>query len=361
MSRPIRPRKRLEALCIGPQRSMREALETIGRGRVGIALVTDGARRLLGTITDGDVRRAVLAGARLEDPVDRLLDGRGQSAYPEPVTAHAGTPVPELLSCMKRMRVRHLPLLDDHGSVVELVTREELCAEPELRAQALIVAGGYGRRLRPLTDRTPKPMLPIGERPLLERTVLALRDAGIRRITISTHYLADQIEAHFGDGATLGVELGYVREPDPLGTAGALRQLEHRDESIVVVNGDIVTAVDYRALAAYHEEHQAMATVATRRYALEIPYGVIHARGAAVTAIVEKPALDVFVNAGIYVLDPLALEALPPESRFDMPELIARLLARRAAVVSFPVVEPWVDIGQPLDYERARDEFEGTG
>ena len=220
---------------------------------------------------------------------------------------------------------------------------------------AVVMAGGFGTRLRPLTDHVPKPMLPVGDRPLLERTLERLRDAGIHSVSITTHYLADAIVGHFGDGHAFGLHLDYVAEDRPLGTAGALAQIGKFDGTLLVLNGDILTGVDFRDMLAFHRMHGADATVAVRRYEVPVPYGVVECEDGLVREVREKPSLHLLINAGMYLLEPAVRDYIPEGQCFDMPQLLQRLLRDQRRVVSFPVLEYWVDIGQPPDYAFAQE------
>ena len=346
----------LSDLCIAPHSSLRQAIACIDRNEKGIVLVTNEERRLLGTITDGDVRRAVLAGESLDTSVSKLLARKAGSPYPEPVTAGVGTERAALLQLMQERVIRQVPLLDADGRVVGLVTLDDLLPDQVLPLQAVIMAGGFGTRLRPLTEDLPKSMLPVGDRPLMELIVGQLRQAGIRRVNIATHYMAESIIEHFGDGHDFGVELNYVTEERPLGTAGALGLMQTPQELLLVINGDILTRVDFRAMLAYHQEHEADLTVAVRRYDLNVPYGVIESDGVFVRGLAEKPLLSLFVNAGIYLLEPSVHHYIPHDQRFDMTDLIQRLLDEGRPVVSFPILEYWLDIGHHADYLQAQED-----
>ncbi|MDY6876671.1 MAG: nucleotidyltransferase family protein [Chloroflexota bacterium] len=344
----------LSDLCIAPDRSIRQAIACIDRNEKGIVLVINEERRLLGTISDGDVRRAMLADDSLDTPISKLLARKADSPYPEPVTARDGTAHAALLKLMQERVVRQVPLLDDDGHVAGLVTLDELLPDQVLPLQAVIMAGGLGTRLRPLTEDLPKPMLPVGDRPLVELIVEQLRHAGIRRVNITTHYMAEKIVEHFGDGHDFGVELKYVTEKQPLGTAGALGLMETPNEPLLVINGDILTRVDFRAMLAYHQEHEVDLTIAVRKYDLNVPYGVIESDGAFVRGLVEKPLLSFFVNAGIYLLEPSVHRYIPNGQCFDMTDLIQRLLDNNRPVARFPVLEYWLDIGHHTDYVQAQ-------
>ncbi len=350
---------RIGELCVGPECSLREAIERIDRGRSGVILVVDADGRMTDLITDGDVRRLVLADRDLRTPVGELHDRSRATPHGATVAGRAGQDEAALLATLRRHRIRHLPILDDAERVVGLVTLEDLLEQPALPVQAVIMAGGKGTRLRPLTDSTPKPMLQVGDRPLLEHIVDGLRRSGISRIHISTHYKPEQITDHFRDGSRFGVNVHYVSESQPLGTAGALSLLERPRDPLLVMNGDILTAVDFRAMLAYHQEHGAELTLAARRQPFRLPYGVVGCAGPFVKSLEEKPDLRPLVNAGIYLIQPSALELVPAGRAFDMPDLVRELLAGRRRVVAFPVHEYWRDIGCPPDYTQAQADVRG--
>ena len=248
------------------------------------------------------------------------------------------------------------PLLDPDGCVCDLAVMDDLLPEAELPLHAMIMAGGRGMRLLPLTETVPKPMLPVGGRPIIEHIIGQLRETGIQQIHVSTHFMPEKIIDHFGDGTNFGVHLTYVEEDRPLGTAGALGLLDTPTEPLLVINGDILTRIDYRAFLEYHREHGAMMTMAVRKYDLNVPYGVVNTESVQVTGIVEKPVLTFFVNAGIYLLEPTAYQFITNGEHLDMTDLIQRLLDHQQKVVCFPVLEYWLDIGQPADYQSAQHE-----
>src|SRR6266850_1727484 len=335
----------ISSLCIPPNSTVRQAMSCIDSNVRGIALVVDQDQRLLGTITDGDIRHAMLTGANLDVPIDELLKRKAGGPYGKPVTAPENTDHSALLLLMQERGVRQIPLLDDNGRVNALVTRDELSPDEVLALQAVVMAGGYGMRLRPLTDQLPKPMLPLGNRPLLELIVEQLRQAGIRRVNVATHYKGEVIAEHFGNGEGFGVDIRYVQEDQPLGTAGALSLLEECDEPVLVINGDILTRVDFRAMLSFHKENKAELTVAVRQYEFRVPYGVIDTDGEKVRGILEKPVVRQFINAGIYLLNPSVRRLIPNREAYDIPDLITRLVEEKRVVVCFPVREYWLDIG----------------
>ncbi|HSB01648.1 MAG TPA: nucleotidyltransferase family protein [Anaerolineales bacterium] len=345
----------LEDLFISPDQPIRVALEHIDRGGLGIALVVDEERHLIGTISDGDIRRAMLASIDLESPTRILLERKAQP-YFRPITAQIGTSREILLGLMKQYVLREIPLLDIEDRVVDVVGIDELIPAGDLHMQAVIMAGGKGSRLRPLTEDLPKPMLPVGGRPLMEVLLEQLHDSGIRRVNITTHYRPEKITEYFGNGESMGVELNYVNEQEPLGTGGALSLIPQPTEPMLVINGDILTRVNFRTFLAFHQENHADMTVAVRRYEIEVPYGVVDCDGVQVRGLREKPRMDFFVNAGIYMLEPVVFQYIPHGEHFNMTDLIQRLLDVKRTVVSFPVREYWLDIGQHAEYAKAQED-----
>jgi dTDP-glucose pyrophosphorylase/CBS domain-containing protein len=343
----------LSAFLVGPDFTIRQIMECIDKNAKGIALVTTHDGRLIGTLTDGDLRRALLGGLELDTLVGALIYGRGSDGLRSPVTALANTPQVELLAQMNKHSVRHIPLVDETGKVVDLVFLADLVKDYELPLRAVVMAGGFGTRLRPLTDDIPKPMLAVGDKPLLEHIIEQLRQSGIRRVNLTTHYKADMISGHFGDGADFGVEIRYLTEHQPLGTAGALSMVPESDEPLLVMNGDILTRIDFRSMLDFHREQKADMTVAVRCHEFKIPYGVVETDGVTIRTIREKPIIRKFVNAGIYLLNPQVCRYIPHGGRYDMPELIERLLRDGRMVVGFAVREYWLDIGQLDDYRQA--------
>lgn len=347
----------LKDLLIHPTSSVREAIAHIDRNGKGIALVVDERRRLLGTVTDGDIRRAMLAGFDLADPVQALRERSAIVPNPHPVTALADTEPAALLRLMQERQVRQIPLLDKHGRVVGLVTSDDLLPAKESPLRAVVMAGGYGKRLRPLTNDLPKALLPMGERPLLELILHQLRQVGIRDVSLTTCYKAELIEQHFGDGREFGVEIRYIKEEEPLGTAGALSLLEPSDQPVLVINGDILTRVNFLSMWDFHREHEAEMTVAVRQQEFSVPYGVIEGNGVMVTGVSEKPMVTHFINAGIYLLEASACRLIPRGQRYDMTDLITRLVSDERRVVSFPIREYWLDIGHVENYQKALDDL----
>ena len=348
----------LERLLVKHTDSIREVMASIDRNAKAIALVVDEERRLIATVTDGDIRRAILAAMDLDLPIQMLIERRVPEPHLVPVTARVGASDAQLLRMMNEYGLRHIPILDEAGRVIDVALLSDLVKNYELPLTAVIMAGGYGTRLKPLTEKAPKPMLPIGNQLLLERIINQLREAGIRRVHLATHYKKEMISGHFGDGKSFGVEVRYVEENQPLGTAGALSLLDASGDPILVVNGDILNQIDFRAMLDFHREHGADMTVGVRHFEQQIPYGRVETEGVRVTRISEKPTLRCYINAGIYLLDPNLCRLIPVGQSYDMPDLINQLILEGRRVINFPVLGYWLDIGHKEDYERAQADSE---
>lgn len=345
----------VEHFSASPADTLQTVLERLNASGRGIVLVMDEQRRLLGTITDGDIRRALLAKLELTARVALLLERKGGTRYSKPLTAVIGQSRQHYLQLLIQHSLSHLPLLNEKQEVVGLVAMEDFLEEKP-SFQAVVMAGGKGTRLYPLTESLPKPMLPVGDKPLLEIIIEQLRHAGVGQVNITTHHKAEKITGHFGNGQNFGVDLSYVAEDRPLGTAGALGLLEKPKGPLLVINGDVLTRVDFKAMIQFHKEHMADLTVAVRSYDLKVPYGVVECEGASVTALKEKPNYSFLVNAGIYLLEPHVHQYIPQGEHYNMTDLIQNLLDLGRNVVSFPVHEYWLDIGEHLDYQLAQEE-----
>lgn len=334
-----------------------DAIRVIEGSRRRIAVVTGGDRQLLGTLTDGDIRRCLLAGGTLDAPVSTAMN-------PTPTSADWNSSTGHLLALMRRANVLAVPLVDKQGRFQRLVhlsdidTSENSRIDHSVFSFAVIMAGGEGTRLRPLTETVPKPMLEIGGVSLLERQVQRLQQAKVSHVYIAVNYLSHIIEDHFGNGSAFGINIQYLREPEKLGTAGALALLPEVPKApIIVMNGDILTSSDINSLYAFHREHDARITVAAADYHVNVPYGVIQSNGAIVRALEEKPSQRFLCNAGIYVLDPEALVPMQKPYYCNMTNVVNDCLSKGYRVAVFPLYEYWSDIGTPDDLEKARALF----
>lgn len=343
--------KNWEQALVAPDTTLREALSRIDRASSQIALVVDEQRRLLGTLSDGDARRALLGGVALTDPVAAAM-------FERPTRARAGESADSILALMRRLGLHQMPIVDADGVVVGLAVIDDYLATPTRDNWVVIMAGGLGSRLDELTRETPKPMLKVGTRPLLETIVRSYAEQGFRRFYLAVNYKAEQIEAHFGDGSDFGVEVRYLRERQRMGTAGALSLLPERPTaSFVVTNADLLTKEDFGSMVERHQTSGAIATMAVRDYEIQVPFGVVREHEGCITGIEEKPIQRFVVSAGMYVLAPAALDFVPEDRFFDMPSLFETMISQGLPTRCHPIDGYWLDIGRMQDYERANHDF----
>ncbi|MFO0948665.1 MAG: nucleotidyltransferase family protein [Planctomycetota bacterium] len=340
-----------------------DAIQKMSSGGQRLLLVTDSANRWVDFLTDADLRAYAMADLSLDQAVQAVLDHRQTPPPLDPHLTDSSAQGEALRDLMNRRHVDFLVQANGNREVIGLVTRDQW-ESPSLGdrgngVEALIMAGGFGKRLRPLTVDVPKPMLPVGDRPVMEWIIGRLVQTGIRTVHVATHFMPEKIMDHFGDGRRFGVQIRYVNEDRPLGTAGAL-SLVKTDKPLLVMNGDILSEIDFHALVDYHHRSSAQMTVGVRKFDYQVPYGVVESTGGLIRQIVEKPVLAFFVNAGIYLLEPEVRARIPLGTRQDMPDLIRGLIADHGSVASFPILEYWLDIGKPVDYEQAqRDARQG--
>lgn len=327
--------------------TLQEAILNLNRSASQIALVVDGSDRLIGTVTDGDIRRAMLQGLQLSSSLAAIVHKEALVVPPQ-----MGREM--VLQLMRANRIHQLPVVDDEQRVVGLHLWSTLITPVERPNLMVIMAGGAGTRMRPYTESCPKPMLPVAGRPMLEHIIVRAQLDGFTRFVIAIHYLGQMIEDHFGSGARWGVDISYVREKEPLGTAGALALLEASpDRPFVVSNGDILTDIRYSELLDFHVRHGAAATMAVRLHEWQHPFGVVQTDGVDIVGFVEKPIAQTHVNAGMYVLEPSAIDALVPGESCHMPALFERLKDQGQRTIVYPMHEPWLDMGRPDDYDQA--------
>ncbi|MSP49866.1 MAG: CBS domain-containing protein [Alphaproteobacteria bacterium] len=337
---------------VAPTTRILEAIENLNRTAAQICLVADAEGRLQGTVTDGDIRRGILRSVPLQAAVAEIMNR-------DPIVARPGETAAHILAVMNKTFIRQIPVVDDGRHIVELRTWEDLAVAGRQRDNwVVLMAGGQGNRLRPLTSDRPKPLLNIGHKPLLETILESLLQFGFRRFYIAVNYKADMIKSHFRDGRAWNCDIRYLEEEAYLGTAGALRLLgEPPADPIVVMNGDVLTKVNFETLLDFHHEQRSAATMCVREYDFKIPYGVVEIDGHKILGVVEKPVRTLFVNAGIYVLDPSVLGYLPAAERMDMTDLFARVIGDGGVTTAFPIWEYWIDIGQIDDFERANHDY----
>jgi len=327
---------------------LQEAVARIDRNRCGAVCVIDARQRLLGMLTDGDIRRQVLRGTDLrQTPVGEAMQRR-------PVTATPDFSRNQLRHLMRARSISQIPIVDADNRLLWLALAAELLEAPVSGRPALIMAGGQGTRLRPLTLSRPKPLLPVAGRPILEHVIERLVECGFSQVLVSTGYHSQMIEDQLQDGRQFGASIRYLREETPQGTAGALARLpEDVGGELLVMNGDILTTVDFSVLLESHVASGADMTVAVREMVEQVEYGVVRVEGEWVQAIEEKPRRSLLVNAGIYVVGPRLRALVPADESFDMTDLIRWGIGERRRVRSYPLREFWLDIGRMADYERA--------
>lgn len=339
----------ISEMCVSPDTTLYEAMSVVGKLGVSIALVVDTEQRLLGVLTDGDVRRALLSsGENLNTPVRKSMNPNFRFVKQSVSRAAA-------LDQMNAMSIRHLPVLDDEKRIVGIHLFSELVGSSRLPNAAVIMAGGKGERLRPITESIPKPMVTVAGRPILEHIVLHLVGAGISEIYLSINYLGNVIEEHFGDGSAYGCQIRYLREAKPLGTGGSLTLLpDTLTEPIIVLNGDLVTQFNVERMLTIHRHSGARLTIAARDYQIGIPYGVLELDGAEVVGLTEKPLETFLVNSGIYVVEPELLKLLPKGQEYLMTSLVEDCLSRKIKVGVHLIEGDWIDVGQHRELAKAR-------
>lgn len=339
-------------LFIRPEENIQRTMEVIDRGARGIALVTDDQNRLIGTVTDGDIRRAILRGTPLDNPVRSIMNEHFTFVTPNDSSILVET-------IFQQKHIHQLPVLDDYMRVVDVIFYHEFHNTPSKENWAVIMAGGLGTRLAPLTKDTPKPMLKVGAKPILETIIEQLKSYGYRNILLSVNYKGDMIENYFQDGANFGVNIRYIKEKKRLGTAGAIGLArEYLDKPFFVINGDILTKLNFEQFMQYHVKHNHVITVGTKKYELQIPYGVVNIKEEKVVELAEKPIQSYFISGGMYCLNPETLDDIPEDEYFDITQLIQGYLSQNKKIGSFPITEYWMDIGHMEDYHQANIDYE---
>ena len=340
-------------VLLKPNDSLEYAIEVLHEGGSRIALVSDKNDILLGTLTDGDIRRALINKLTMESHVKLVMNCN-------PITVNNNTESKEIISLMSSQGLLHMPIIDENGFLCGLETLHDLIEKPKYDNPIFLMAGGFGTRLYPLTEHTPKPLLKVGLKPILENIIEQFIKYGFHNFYISTHFKSEQIIDYFKSGEKYDVNISYIHEDKPLGTAGSLGLLPKNlpDLPIIVMNGDILTRVDFNSLLNFHYENNTEATMCVREYDFQVPYGVIEIANNKIKKIEEKPIQSFFVNAGIYVLDKSLVNRMDGKSYLDMPDLLNKEI-NKVGVSVFPVHEYWLDIGHLDEYEKANKEIKG--
>lgn len=331
-----------------PDATVQQAISNLDQVAIKICLVVNQSGELIGTLSDGDIRRGLLKGLGLGSPIDGIVH-RNPLVVPPDLSNEL------VMQLMVGNKVQQIPVVNDRQQVVGLHLWDNITTPPERPNLMVIMAGGMGTRLRPHTENCPKPLLPVAGKPMLEHIIERAKLEGFSHFVLAVHYLGHMIEGHFGNGERLGVQINYLREQSPLGTAGALGLLNPRPESaFVVTNGDVITDIRYGELLDFHLRHNAAATMAVRVHEWQHPFGVVQTEGVEIIGFEEKPVARTHINAGVYALNPDSLDTLSAHSRCDMPTLFERLQAQSRRTVAYPMHEPWLDVGRPVDLEIAR-------
>ena len=333
--------------------SLEDAINILNSSGLRIILVTDKKGKLLGTVTDGDIRRAILKKFGMDCKVKKIMNI-------SPITASSSDKHELIMSKMKSMDLLHIPLVDQNGVLVGLKTLQNFIHDKKYDTPVFLMAGGYGTRLYPLTETTPKPLLKVGSQPILETIIDRFIKAGFHNFYISTHFKAEKIHEYFGDGSEWGITIEYINEEFPLGTAGAIGLLPDNLPTlpILVMNGDILTSVNFENLLAFHKKQKGIATMCVREYEVQIPFGVVSIKKNKVKSIQEKPIQKFFVNAGVYVLEPDLVSEIESNKPIDMPHLFEQQIKNGRSVNVFPVYEYWMDIGHKDQFDRANEDID---
>ena len=334
-----------ERTLLSADATLRDAIRNLDETALQIVLAVAADGALLGTVTDGDIRRGLLRGLELNSPIATII-------HRDPLVAPRQLGSEAVLQLMQVNKIHQLPVVDENRRVVGLHLWDQLMVPTERPNQMVIMAGGRGTRLRPHTENCPKPLLPVGGKPMLEHIIERARAEGFKRFVLTIHYLGEMIEDYFGDGSRWEVKITYIREGSPLGTAGGLSLLNPRpDASFLVTNGDVLSDIRYGELLEFHSKHGASATMAVRLHEWQHPFGIVRTDGVDIIGLDEKPITRTHINAGIYALEPGALDVVQANEQCDMPTLFSRLRSRAARTVVYPMHEPWLDVGQPHDYD----------
>ena len=341
----------MKQYCISPEASLIECLRIMDTAGTRIALAVDSEFRLIGTLSDGDIRRAFLKGSSLDSPVSPHINRHCFSVLPT-------VPRVEVLDVMQARRFEQMPIVDEQGKVIGLHLLHDLLGNISRPNWAVVMAGGKGMRLQPLTENIPKPMIKVAGRPILERIILHLVSYGIHRIFISVNHLAYLIEDYFGNGSRYGAGIEYLRESEPLGTGGAISLLpEIPPQALLVLNGDLIIDTNFPEMIGFHEQNDFYATMGVYSYFHTVPFGCVEIQDNRLTSLEEKPVLEKTVNAGIYVLSPRAVAAIPKNTCFPMTLLFEEALKKNLVCGTFPIEKEWMDIGSPRQLLQARGEL----
>ena len=344
---------KIDEIKINQNASIKEALEVIDKGAIKVAVVLSDDGLLLGMLNDGDIRRALLKGMSLGNSIAGIINKH-------PVVANINDTKERILELANEKKLHQIPIISN-GKLIGIQDIREFLAPKNKPNKVILMVGGLGTRLRPLTNDMPKPMLDVGNKPILHTIVENFAKYGYTDIIMCVNYKSEIIKEYFGNGDKFGVKIEYVLESQRMGTAGALSLLQKRPkDDFFVMNGDLLTNVNFEYLHEYHKDSNALASICIRKYEMQVPYGVVNVRANKVTSIEEKPTQSFFVSAGIYMFSPIVLDFIPKGVFYDMPTLFSELLKHDFPIHPFPIREYWLDIGRMDEYRRANDEYEGV-
>ena len=334
-------------ITISPNQTIFNAVEKITENRKQFVLVVNEGFQLLGMVTDGDIRRGILRGVSIDETIDKIMN-------PHPITSSRDEGRKNIVKKMRQNAIRHCPIIDADKKLLGVEYLEDYLAGPKINNWVVIMAGGLGKRLHPLTEHRPKPLVEVQGKPMLESIITDLCRHGFYKIFLAVSYKSEMIEEYFSDGRDYGADIHYIREDKRLGTAGPLSLLEDvPEEPVLVMNSDLVTDVNYEGLLHFHSDHKASATMCVRQYDFEVPYGVVETDHLQITDLREKPVQQFYINAGIYVLQPDVLKYIPRDTFYDMTDLFEELIKNDLQPHAFPVLEKWIDVGRLEDLEKA--------
>ena len=329
--------------------SILEAIKHIQDHHYQICFIVDNNNCLIGSVTDGDIRRGLINGNSLDINVSKIMNT-------SPISISSSQSKNDANKIMISNQIKQLPVVDEENRLIGLHLIDHILDLTQKENFILIMAGGFGKRMMPLTEQIPKPMLMIGDKPILEHIIINAKAQGFKKFVISLHYLGELISDYFGDGSNLGVSISYLHESEPLGTAGALSLIEPEPElPFIITNGDIISDINYGNFLDFHDSNKSQATMAIKKYELQNPYGVVNTKGLEIISFEEKPIHVSHVNAGMYVLNPSSLRYLRKNQPCDMPDFFNLLISKNHVVTAYPIHETWADVGRPIDLSEINE------
>lgn len=341
----------IDKIIVPENSTLRNVMSVIEKGKLKVAIVVDKKKKLKGIITDGDIRRALLSNIAIDDLITEIL-------IKKPIVCNASSSKDEILKTAIENQVYQIPIIDNDGILIGLEIIDDILKPIPKKEKVVLMVGGLGTRLRPLTEKIPKPMLKVGDKPILETIILNFKKYGYINIVLSVSYKAEIIKDYFGNGQKFGVNIEYINEEKRMGTAGALTLMKDiLTENFFVMNGDLLTSLNFEHMMKFHFECNSIATMGLREYDFQVPYGVVNIKDKKIVGIEEKPVQNFYVNGGVYVLSKQVLKFIPDNSFFDMPTLFEILINKKLTALSFIIKDYWLDIGRIEEFEKANQEY----